>query len=123
VEREGVKDIANCKSQIANCKLSRPDAQDGVGSPASAHPDTFRTATSQFAICNLQFAICSAFHLLALELRAGGLGARGVLQLSIFGETDRGPALRAAVARIQDRFGERAVRHAVQLLAELQFQS
>jgi hypothetical protein len=57
----------------------------------------------------------------ALELRVGGLGARGVLQLSIFGEIDRGPALRAAVARIQDRFGERSVRNAVQLLAEIRF--
>jgi nucleotidyltransferase/DNA polymerase involved in DNA repair len=63
-------------------------------------------------------ANCNALRPCALELRVGGLGTRGVLQLSIFGETERGPALRATVARIQDRFGERAVRNGVQLMAE-----
>lgn len=57
----------------------------------------------------------------ALELRVAGLGTRGVLQLSIFGEVERGPALRAAVARIQDRFGEGAVRNAVQLMTEIRY--
>ncbi len=41
------KDIANCKLQIANCKLPGNPADHG-----------FRRR-SQFAICNLQFAICN----------------------------------------------------------------
>jgi DNA polymerase IV len=45
----------------------------------------------------------------ALTLTASGLETRGLLQLSLFGDPDRGPALRAAIARIQDRFGEAAI--------------
>jgi DNA polymerase IV len=44
-----------------------------------------------------------------LTLIAGGLEARGLIQLSLFGDPERGPLLRAAIARIQDRFGEAAI--------------
>src|SRR3989442_577512 len=44
-----------------------------------------------------------------LTLIAGGLEARGLIQLSLFGDPERGPLLRAAIARIQDRFGETAI--------------
>jgi hypothetical protein len=44
-----------------------------------------------------------------LTLIAGGLETRGLIQLTLFGDPDRGAALRAAIARIQDRFGEAAV--------------
>jgi nucleotidyltransferase/DNA polymerase involved in DNA repair len=45
----------------------------------------------------------------SLTLIAGGLETRGVIQLSLFGDPDREPLLRAAIARIQDRFGEEAI--------------
>jgi DNA polymerase-4 len=41
-----------------------------------------------------------------LELRVGALETRGAIQLSIFGDEDRGPALRSAIARLQSRYGE-----------------
>jgi len=44
-----------------------------------------------------------------LTLAVTDLGSHGALQLSIFGDGERGPALRAAVARIQERFGETAI--------------
>ncbi len=48
----------------------------------------------------------------ALELTATGLETGGGVQLSLFGDESRAPALRAAVARLQDRYGERSVRSA-----------
>jgi DNA polymerase IV len=48
-----------------------------------------------------------------LTLIAGSLETRGLIQLSLFGDPDRGPALRAAIARIQERFGEQAIRAGV----------
>jgi DNA polymerase-4 len=50
-----------------------------------------------------------------LELSLGELESRGVLQLSIFGDEDRGPALRAAIARLQSRYGEGVVATGCQL--------
>jgi DNA polymerase IV len=44
-----------------------------------------------------------------LSLCVTDLESHGALQLSIFGDVDRGPALRAAIARIQERFGETAI--------------
>jgi DNA polymerase-4 len=45
----------------------------------------------------------------ALEISVGSLETQGAIQLSIFGDEDRGPALRSAIARLQNRFGERAI--------------
>src|SRR5204863_7581539 len=45
----------------------------------------------------------------ALTLTASSLETRGLIQLSLFGDTERAVALRAAIARIQDRFGEAAI--------------
>src|SRR5207245_3657377 len=52
-----------------------------------------------------------------LTLIAGGLEARGLIQLSLFGDPERGPLLRAAIARIQDRFGEAAIVPAVSVVS------
>jgi DNA polymerase-4 len=59
-------------------------------------------------IDNCQFAI-DAPSPRAMTLVASGLETRGLIQLSLFGDPERGPALRAAIARIQDRFGEAAI--------------
>jgi hypothetical protein len=45
----------------------------------------------------------------SLSLSVSNLESHGALQLSIFDDVDRGPALRAAIARIQERFGEDAI--------------
>jgi len=45
------------------------------------------------------------------------LEARGLIQLSLFGDPERGPLLRAAIARIQDRFGEAAIVPAVSVVS------
>jgi hypothetical protein len=44
-----------------------------------------------------------------VRLSVTDLEGHGILQLSIFGDVDRGPALRAAIARIQERYGEAAI--------------
>jgi hypothetical protein len=51
--------IANCKLQIANCKLKELAAivvSDGVALHTALLP---LPPVRQFAICNLQFAICN----------------------------------------------------------------
>jgi DNA polymerase-4 len=52
----------------------------------------------------------------AVVLSVSNLESHGALQLSIFGDVDRGPALRAAIARIQERFGEDAIEPAGMLI-------
>ena len=49
-ERAMVRDIENCKLQIANCKLGK------LASGPTAASDRFRC---QFSIFNFQFAICN----------------------------------------------------------------
>jgi len=49
----------------------------------------------------------------SLTLSVSDLESHGALQLSIFGDGERGPALRAAVARLQERFGEEVIQAAV----------
>ncbi len=51
----------------------------------------------------------------ALELAVGRLEPQGAIQLSIFGDEDRGPALRSAIARIQNRYGEAVIANANRL--------
>lgn len=60
------------------------------------------------------FRVGEGFTTLALAVSE--LESHGALQLSIFGDVERGPALRAAVARLQERFGEAAVVVAARLV-------
>src|SRR5439155_24644357 len=55
----------------------------------------------------------------ALTLVASSLETRGLIQLSLFGDTERAVALRAAIARIQDRFGEAAIASASVVSSQL----
>src|SRR5260370_39748139 len=50
-------DVANCKSHVANCSLKTTE-------PLSDAPDAKNGRATPFAICNLQFAICTIFLLL-----------------------------------------------------------
>jgi lipopolysaccharide transport protein LptA len=47
-----MKGLANCKLQIANCRLSRPVPQRCTANTAPQKPATLRNGTAQFAICN-----------------------------------------------------------------------
>jgi DNA polymerase-4 len=51
----------------------------------------------------------------SITLSVSELESHGALQLAIFGDGERGPALRAAVARLQERFGEEVIRTAAGL--------
>src|SRR5205823_13962381 len=60
-------------------------------------------------LSELPSAVYRLPSLQVLTLIAAALETRGLIQLSLFGDPDREPLLRAAIARIQDRFGEEAI--------------
>jgi DNA polymerase IV len=80
--------IYDCRLRIADC---------GIPNPQSAHPSASRRVPG-----NLQ-------SITALELCVTGLETGEAVQLSFFGDEDRAPALRAALARVRNCFGERSL--------------
>jgi nucleotidyltransferase/DNA polymerase involved in DNA repair len=79
-------------------------AQGATHNAGNAAERPATTGAVRLAPC----ALCLARSTM-LTLAVTDLGSHGALQLSIFGDGERGLALRAAVARIQERFGETAI--------------
>jgi DNA polymerase-4 len=112
IRRAGHELLVLLLQRMAGVPNSNRDAQDGQDSSADFAVGGFAGllpgATSDHPVHPVY--PCEFFGTPErLTLVASGLEARGLIQLSLFGDPERGAALRAAIARIQDRFGEAAI--------------